>query len=106
MAWLRLTQLDGLTALVNSDQVTEIYPQKEPANRSGFGSGIMQDGQRVSYRESVDEIAAMIADTERRDRVDGIFRAIVCNFPHGYDPAEIVETARRLMDALDKSREL
>lgn len=100
MAWLRLTTERVQTTLINTDQITEICQ-----NRSGCGCKIWGQGSLLDVRESVDEIAAMIADAERRERLDGIFKAIVCNFPQGYDPAEIVETARRLLDALDKPRE-
>jgi len=101
MAWLRLTTERAQITLVNTDQITEICQ-----NRSGCGCKIWGQGSLFDVRESVDEIAAMIELAERAERVDGIFRAIVPNFPHGYDPLEIVDTARRLLDALDKSREL
>ena len=48
----------------------------------------------------------MIEAAERRERVDRIFLAIVYNYPQGYDPAEIWETARRPEDARDKPEQV
>lgn len=97
MAWLRLTLEDGRICLVNIDKVSEIYnrvaeQKAQVRNHDGL----------TTVRESVDEIAGMIEQTERRERAEGIFRAIVCNFPHGYDPAEIWDTAWRMLEARDE----
>ena len=97
MAWLKLTHLDGRRAILNTDQISEI------TERSGLiQTGIRSDGTLMFYRESVEEIAAMIEAAERRERAQAIFRAIVCNFPHGYDPAEIWDTAWRMLEARDE----
>ena len=97
MAWLKLTHLDGRRAILNTDQISEI------SERNGsIETGIRADGALKFFRESVDEIAAMIEQAERRERVDRIFRAIVYNFPQGYDPAEIWDTAWRMLEARDE----
>ena len=101
MAWLKLTLQDGRTCLVNSDKVSEVWPSAH----SCANAGIRQHDGVTLVRETVDEIGEMIQAAERRERVDGIFRAIVYNFPHGYDPVEIWETAGRLEDARDKSEQ-
>ena len=97
MAWLKLTHLDGRRAILNTDQISEI------TERSGLiQTGIRSDGTLMFYRESVEEIGAMIEQAERRERVDRIFRAIVYNFPQGYDPDEIWDTAWRMLEARDQ----
>ena len=100
MAWLKLTHLDGRRAILNTDQISEI------SERNGsIETAIWSGGTLMFFRESVEDIAAMIEAAARRERVEGIFRAIVYNFPHGYDPVEIWETARRIEDARDQMDE-
>lgn len=72
MAWLRLTDADGRETLVNSDQTTEIY-------RGKFGTDIVTQRRVATFRESVDKIAAMIADAEWRERVLRCACAIMAN---------------------------
>ena len=98
MAWLKLTLQDGRTCLVNSDKVFEVWPSAH----SCANAGIRQHDGVTLVRETVEEIAAMIEAAARRERVEGIISAIVYNFPHGYDPVEIWETARRLENARDQ----
>jgi uncharacterized protein YlzI (FlbEa/FlbD family) len=97
MAWLKLTLQDGRACLVNTDQVSEIYCNPLDSNAEIR----LHDGITI-VREGVDEIAAMIEAAERRERAEAIFRAIACNFPHGYDPAEIWDTAWRMLEARDE----
>ena len=101
MTWLQLTLQDGRTCLVNSDKVSEVWPSAH----SCANAGIRQHHGVTLVRETVDEIGEMIQAAERRERVDGIFRAIVYNFPHGYDPAEIWDTAWRMLEARDEMSE-
>ena len=96
MAWLKLTHLDGRRAMLNTDQISEI------SERNGsIETGIRADGTLMFFRESVEEIGPMIEAAERRERAEAIFGAIACNFSHGYDPAEIWDTAWRMLEARD-----
>jgi uncharacterized protein YlzI (FlbEa/FlbD family) len=94
MAWLKLTHLDGRTAILNTDQISEI------SERNGsIETGIRSDGTLMFFRESVEEIEEMIRTSEARKSVERIFLAIVYNFPHGYDPDEIWDAANTLDSA-------
>ena len=97
MAWLRLTLQDGRTCLINTDQVSEIF--RAPVGCTGCNAEVRQHDGLTSVRESVEEIGDMIERDEARKRIERVFLAIVCNFPHGYDPAEIWETASVLHHA-------
>ena len=97
MTWLKLTTLDGRKAILNTDQISEI------SERNGsIETGIWSGGTLMFFRESIEEIGPMIEAAERRERAEAIFRAIVCNFPHGYNPAEIWDTAWRMLEARDE----
>ena len=94
MAWLKLTHLDGRRAILNTDQISEI------SERNGsVETAIRSDGTLMFFRESVEEIAEMIERGEARKRIERVFLAIACNFPHGYDPEEIWEAASVLHHA-------
>jgi hypothetical protein len=100
MAWLILTLQDGRTCVINTDQVSEVHDRC----LDKYAEVRLHDGITI-VRESAAVIAGMIEQAERRERAEGIFRAIVCNFPHGYDPAEIWDTAWRMLEARDMSGE-
>ena len=100
MAWLKVTHLDGRRAILNIDQISEIS-QRSDSPQVAIWCG----GRLVFFRESPEEIGDMIERGEARKSVERIFLAIACNFPHGYDPAEIWETAKRLEDARGKSEQ-
>jgi uncharacterized protein YlzI (FlbEa/FlbD family) len=94
MTWLKLTLQDGRKAILNTDQISEI------SERSGsIETGIRSDGTLMFFRESVEEIGDMIRESSARESVERVFLAIVCNFPHGYDPEEIWEAAKTLDSA-------
>ena len=97
MAWLKLTLQDGRTCLVNTDQVSEVF-----VSVADYNTGVRLHDGVTGVSEGVDEIAGMIEQAERRERAEAIFRAIACNFAHGYDPAEIWDTAWRMLEARDE----
>ena len=94
MAWLKVTHLDGRRAILNIDQISEIS-QRSDSPQVAIWCG----GRLVFFRESPEEIGDMIERGEARKSVERIFLAIACNFPHGYDPAEIWEAASVLYHA-------
>jgi uncharacterized protein YlzI (FlbEa/FlbD family) len=72
MAWLKLTHLDGRTAILNTDQISEI------SERNGsIETGIRSDGTLMFFRESVEEIGPMIEQGERAELVTRFALAIV-----------------------------
>jgi hypothetical protein len=95
MAWLRLTLQDGRACLVNTDQVSEAWQSAH----SCANAGIRQHDGVTLVRETVEEIGEMIERGEARKQIERVFLAIVCNFPHGYDPEEIWEVASVLHHA-------
>ena len=97
MAWLRLTLQDGRTCLINTDQVSEIY-----SSVLGCNAQIRLHDGPTTVRESAAVIAGMIEQAERRERAEGIFRAIVSNLSHGLTPVEIWDTAWTLLEARDE----
>jgi hypothetical protein len=94
MAWLKLTLTDGRTTIFNSDKVSEICDL-----RDSNGAAVWSHGTVTEVHESVEDIGEMIECGEIRKRIERIFLAIVCNFPHGYDPDEIWDAANTLDSA-------
>ena len=94
MAWLKLTLQDGRTTIFNSDKVSEIYDL-----RDSNGAAVWSHGTVTEVHESVEDIGEMIERGEARKQIERVFLAIVCNFPHGYDPEEIWEVASVLHHA-------
>ena len=74
MAWLKLTHLNGSKAILNTDQISEISERDD-----SIETGIRSDGTLMFYRETVEEIGAMIERGVWRDRVLQVACAIVSN---------------------------
>jgi hypothetical protein len=74
MAWLRLTLQDGRTCVINTDKVSEIYDSVPDRNAEIR----LHDGLTI-VRESVEQIAGMIAQAELRKRVLAVACAIISN---------------------------
>ena len=74
MAWLKLTHLDGRKSILNTDQISEISERSDSPQ-----SGIWSGGRLDFFRESLEDIAAMIDKAVWSDRAMQCACAIMSN---------------------------
>ena len=74
MAWLKLTHLDGRRAILNADQISEISERSDSPHL-----GIWYGGRLDFFRESLEDIAAMIDKAVWSDRAMQCACAIMSN---------------------------
>jgi hypothetical protein len=101
MAWLRLTLHDGRTDIINLDQVSEVSEVYDhPLGK--YAEVRLHDGITI-VRESADEIAGMIEQVARRERVLAVACAIMSNeHSNGLTSEQVWARAARFVNAEPK----